>query len=127
MALPAGVPEWPKGAGCKPAGSAFRGSNPLPCTPVRFRFRLGKSDKLGRLTPEQGAVLKRLEAGEITADEAAKELDGTAHSWTWSFGTGSNESSKPAAEAALTPSQPAEDDPANALVERIAREVDTES
>ena len=30
-ALPAGVPEWPKGAGCKPAGSAFRGSNPLPC------------------------------------------------------------------------------------------------
>ena len=28
----AGVPEWPKGAGCKPAGSAFRGSNPLPCT-----------------------------------------------------------------------------------------------
>ena len=27
----AGVPEWPKGAGCKPAGSAFRGSNPLPC------------------------------------------------------------------------------------------------
>jgi hypothetical protein len=78
---------------------------------VRFRFRLGKRAKLGRLTPEQGAVLKRLEAGEITADEAAKELDGTAHSWTWSFGTGSNESSKPAAEAALTPSQPAEDDP----------------
>ncbi len=33
MAAPAGVPEWPKGAGCKPAGSAFRGSNPLPCTP----------------------------------------------------------------------------------------------
>ena len=30
---PAGVPEWPKGAGCKPAGSAFRGSNPLPCMP----------------------------------------------------------------------------------------------
>jgi hypothetical protein len=32
LRLPAGVPEWPKGAGCKPAGSAFRGSNPLPCT-----------------------------------------------------------------------------------------------
>ena len=30
----AGVPEWPKGAGCKPAGSAFRGSNPLPCMGV---------------------------------------------------------------------------------------------
>src|SRR5919198_2463745 len=24
-----GVPEWPKGTGCKPVGSAFRGSNPL--------------------------------------------------------------------------------------------------
>src|SRR4029078_3291307 len=32
----AGVPEWPKGAGCKPAGSAFRGSNPLPCMMQRF-------------------------------------------------------------------------------------------
>ncbi len=30
----AGVPEWPKGAGCKPAGSAFGGSNPPPCTAV---------------------------------------------------------------------------------------------
>ena len=28
---PAGIPEWPKGAGCKPAGSAFGGSNPPPC------------------------------------------------------------------------------------------------
>ena len=27
----AGIPEWPKGAGCKPAGSAFGGSNPPPC------------------------------------------------------------------------------------------------
>src|SRR4029079_2941462 len=31
IARPAGVPEWPKGAGCKPAGSAFGGSNPPPC------------------------------------------------------------------------------------------------
>jgi hypothetical protein len=31
MAGPAGIPEWPKGAGCKPAGSAFGGSNPPPC------------------------------------------------------------------------------------------------
>src|SRR5919106_5758932 len=27
-----GVPEWPKGTGCKPVGSAFRGSNPLSPT-----------------------------------------------------------------------------------------------
>ena len=32
IASPAGIPEWPKGAGCKPAGSAFGGSNPPPCT-----------------------------------------------------------------------------------------------
>jgi hypothetical protein len=31
MANPAGVPERPKGAGCKPAGSAYEGSNPSPC------------------------------------------------------------------------------------------------
>lgn len=27
-----GVPEWTKGADCKSAGAAFRGSNPLPPT-----------------------------------------------------------------------------------------------
>src|SRR4051794_12803975 len=27
-AAPGGVPEWPKGTGCKPVGSAFGGSNP---------------------------------------------------------------------------------------------------
>ena len=32
MANLAGVPERPKGAGCKPAGSAYEGSNPSPCT-----------------------------------------------------------------------------------------------
>ena len=32
IARRAGIPEWPKGAGCKPAGSAFGGSNPPPCT-----------------------------------------------------------------------------------------------
>ena len=31
MADSAGVPERPKGAGCKPAGSAYEGSNPSPC------------------------------------------------------------------------------------------------
>ena len=36
MARRAGVPEWPKGAGCKPAGSAFGGSNPPPCIASRL-------------------------------------------------------------------------------------------
>ncbi len=32
---PGGVPEWPKGADCKSAGSAFDGSNPSPSTIYR--------------------------------------------------------------------------------------------
>src|SRR5215207_1935936 len=32
MPAPGGVPERPKGTGCKPVGSAFRGSNPLAPT-----------------------------------------------------------------------------------------------
>jgi hypothetical protein len=28
MGRPGGVPEWPKGTGCKPVGSAYGGSNP---------------------------------------------------------------------------------------------------
>src|SRR5687767_6516899 len=32
---PGGVPEWPKGTGCKPVGSAFGGSNPPAPTPCR--------------------------------------------------------------------------------------------
>ena len=31
-AVEQGFPSGQRGAGCKPAGSAFRGSNPLPCT-----------------------------------------------------------------------------------------------
>src|SRR6266545_7606909 len=31
-----GVPEWPKGTGCKPVGSAFRGSNPLSPMTIRL-------------------------------------------------------------------------------------------
>ncbi|CEO38434.1 hypothetical protein PPBDW_I20450 [Photobacterium kishitanii] len=27
-----GIPEWPKGADCKSAGTAFEGSNPSPTT-----------------------------------------------------------------------------------------------
>jgi hypothetical protein len=30
--LHGGLPEWPKGAGCKPAGIAYVGSNPTPST-----------------------------------------------------------------------------------------------
>jgi hypothetical protein len=35
MPPPGGVPEWPKGTGCKPVGSAYGGSNPPAPTPVK--------------------------------------------------------------------------------------------
>jgi hypothetical protein len=46
MALPpGGVPEWPKGTGCKPVGSAFRGSNPLSPTFRMPRFWNGRQQR----------------------------------------------------------------------------------
>ena len=43
MRLPVfgGVPEWPKGADCKSAGSAFGGSNPPPSTIFIFWLKFG--------------------------------------------------------------------------------------
>ena len=39
-----GVPEWPKGADCKSAGSAFGGSNPPPSTIISStEFKSGTS------------------------------------------------------------------------------------
>jgi hypothetical protein len=35
MADPGGVPERPKGTGCKPVGSAYGGSNPPAPTPAK--------------------------------------------------------------------------------------------
>jgi hypothetical protein len=40
MARPGGVPEWPKGTGCKPVGSAYGGSNP-PAPTCNRRGRTG--------------------------------------------------------------------------------------
>src|SRR3954452_18121017 len=41
---PGGVPERPKGTGCKPVGSAYRGSNPLSPITRLPRLRRGSSD-----------------------------------------------------------------------------------
>jgi hypothetical protein len=43
------VPEWPKGADCKSAGSAFGGSNPPLSTICRRRFICGA--RVVRLLP----------------------------------------------------------------------------
>ena len=47
-----GVPEWPKGADCKSAGSAYGGSNPPPSTIYLTQRALF-----------QTAILKELYAG----------------------------------------------------------------
>ena len=42
------VPKWPKGTGCKPAGSAFEGSNPSLSTINRvFRTEDGNAGIFG--------------------------------------------------------------------------------
>jgi len=50
-----------------------------------FRFGFKKGGTIGKVSPEQQAVLDRLQAGEITPDEAAKQLGGHAH--VFEFGT----------------------------------------
>src|SRR4051812_47272606 len=49
MAAPGGVPERPKGTGCKPVGSAYGGSNPP--APTRS---LDSADALGQ--PDENAL-----------------------------------------------------------------------
>ncbi len=53
MALRGGVPERPKGAGCKPVGSAYGGSNPPSPTRLLGRRlrRPGATGLWSRLTP----------------------------------------------------------------------------
>jgi hypothetical protein len=51
-----------------------------------FRFRFGKSGGIGRMTPEQQAVIDKLGSEEITPEEAAEQLGGHAH--VFEFGTG---------------------------------------
>ncbi len=48
--IPGGLPERPKGAGCKPAGIAYVGSNPTPSTDLLAR--IGASASVLRSQPE---------------------------------------------------------------------------
>jgi hypothetical protein len=51
-----------------------------------FRFGFKKSGSSGHASPEQQAVLEKLQAGELTADEAAKQLGGHAHVFEFASG-----------------------------------------
>ena len=59
MAVLAGVPERPKGAGCKPAGSAYEGSNPSPCI-ISSRPSAAPTLAAGRLDCTRLALLAQL-------------------------------------------------------------------
>ncbi len=66
MRDPGGVPERPKGTGCKPVGSAFGGSNPPAPTPTLARnnaLAAGAPCRLG---------------GDDTATQAQSRLAGVA-------------------------------------------------
>src|SRR6266545_1300230 len=68
MALPpGGVPEWPKGTGCKPVGSAFRGSNPLSPTfrmPGFWNGRQQRKDALEWLSALLAQLVEHLHGKE---------------------------------------------------------------
>ena len=46
---PGGVPERPKGTGCKPVGSAYGGSNPP--APTALVFRGNRNNQTARYEP----------------------------------------------------------------------------
>ena len=66
--LSGGVPEWPKGADCKSAGSAFGGSNPPPSTSWKLEANVyGRVLKIGILYIERAKT--KLEAKDWNIDD----------------------------------------------------------
>jgi hypothetical protein len=70
-----------------------------------FKFSFKTSGSVGKATPEQQAVLDKLHAGELTPEEAAKQLGGHAH--VFEFGakptTGEDEEESDPPEATVLP------------------------
>jgi hypothetical protein len=90
---------------------------------VKLTLRFGKHIGRGRLSPEQQAVVERLERDEITAEEAERLLGGSARVFDVSIGTADGEEAETPPNPAAAP-ESSED--ARAMIERIAREVDEE-
>ena len=65
--IPGGLPERPKGAGCKPAGIAYVGSNPTPSTGSSFVKVLGG---WGPTRPSQAAAVNEVRGGRLRASRA---------------------------------------------------------
>jgi hypothetical protein len=92
---------------------------------MKFNFRTSKSFELGRLPPEQRHVLRRLERGEITAEQAEQELVGTLRVFEYSIEQ--REEVPPSTKPEEAPPPSTEDEIARQMIERIAREVDEET
>ena len=81
MAVLAGVPERPKGAGCKPAGSAYEGSNPSPCILGAIGFGICGSRSRTAPRPLKGRLAPfYLRKGTGKARARAKTPEGSLRS-----------------------------------------------
>jgi hypothetical protein len=92
---------------------------------MKFNFRTSKSFEIGRLPPEQRAVLQRLADGEITVDQAEQELVEVLRVFENSTEKRKEAPQSVASEDGRAP--PTEDEIARLMIERIAREVDEET
>ena len=95
---------------------------------MRLTLTFGKHVGHGRLSPEQQAVVERLEREEITPGEAQKLLGGSMRLFDVTIGAAGDEDDAPPAldEPAAEPAELTEDEIARRLVEQIAQEVDAE-
>jgi hypothetical protein len=95
---------------------------------VRLKLTFGKHVGHGRLSPDQQAVVDRLERDEITAEEARKLLGGSVRVFDVTIGAAEDEDGQPPPEEPVEETAGlSEDEIARRLVERIAQEVDAET
>ena len=93
---------------------------------MRVNLTFGKHVGHGRLSPEQQAVVERLERDEITVEEARKLLGGSVRVFDLAIGTTADENGPPPEAPEPESEELSEDEIARRLVERIAQEVDAE-
>jgi hypothetical protein len=89
---------------------------------VKVTVSFGRHVGRGRLSPEQQAVLERLERGEIAVEEAERLLGGSVHVLDVTIEAAAGEEAPAPKGADLS-----EEEIARRLVERIAQEVDAET
>jgi hypothetical protein len=85
---------------------------------VKFNFRFGRRFGDDKLSPEQKAVVERLERGEISEEEAEKLLGGDVRILELRIGGGT--------DAPAEAKESSEDAKAREMIEKIAQQVDAE-